>query len=171
MVLLERTGVAGFNGIYLVTFGLRMWETLIFMWFSLLKIQINSKKTRFWKEKRVEDVVTLEGLPFNSSMISFHIWLLKKSIHTLQNNFHKLSFPILEWVHTWANCTGHTAQATLMDMKRQISMCLFISMLFIIIKMQFDIDINNDELLTIIWEHCKKESLSLVVCSNVEPKS
>ncbi len=102
---------------------------------------------------------------------SFHIWLLKKSIHTLQNNFHKLSFPILEWVHTWANCTGHTAQATLMDMKRQISMCLFISMLFIIIKMQFDIDINNDELLTIIWEHCKKESLSLVVCSNVEPKS
>jgi hypothetical protein len=40
-------------------------------------------KTRFWKEKSVENVVTLEGLPFNSSMISFHIWLLKKSIRTL----------------------------------------------------------------------------------------
>jgi hypothetical protein len=57
-----------------------------------------------------------------------------------------------------------------MDMKRQISMYLFMSMLFILIKMKFDIDINNDELLTIIWEHCKKESLLLVRCSNVEPK-
>ncbi len=31
------------------------------------------QKTRFWKEKSVENMVTLEGLPFNSSMISFHI--------------------------------------------------------------------------------------------------
>ncbi len=53
------------------------------------------QKTRFWKEKSVENVVTLEGLPFNSSMISFHIWLFKKSIHPLQNNVHMLSFPIL----------------------------------------------------------------------------
>jgi hypothetical protein len=53
------------------------------------------QKTRFWKEISVENVVTLEGLPFNSSMISFHIWLFKKSIHTLQNNVHMLSFPIL----------------------------------------------------------------------------
>jgi hypothetical protein len=44
------------------------------------------QKTRFWKEKSVENVVTLESLPFNSSMISFHIWLFKKLIHTLQNN-------------------------------------------------------------------------------------
>jgi hypothetical protein len=29
------------------------------------------QKTRFWKEKSVEDVVMLEGLPFNSNMISF----------------------------------------------------------------------------------------------------
>jgi hypothetical protein len=29
------------------------------------------QKTRFWKEKSVEDVVTLKGLPFNSSMMSF----------------------------------------------------------------------------------------------------
>jgi hypothetical protein len=53
------------------------------------------KKTRFWKEKSVENVVTLEGSPFNSSMISFHIWLFKKLIHTLQNNVNMLSFPIL----------------------------------------------------------------------------
>jgi hypothetical protein len=49
------------------------------------------QKTRFWKEKSVEDVVTLEGLPFNSSMISFHFWLFKKLIHTWQNNVHLLS--------------------------------------------------------------------------------
>jgi len=53
------------------------------------------QKTRFWKEKSVENMVTLEGLPFNSIMISFHIWLFKKSIHTLQNNVHMLSFRIL----------------------------------------------------------------------------
>jgi hypothetical protein len=32
---------------------------------SIAEIQINSKKTRFWKEKSVENVVTFEGLPFN----------------------------------------------------------------------------------------------------------
>jgi hypothetical protein len=53
------------------------------------------QKTRFWKEKSVENVVTLEGLLFNSSMISFHVWLFKKSIHTLQNNVHMSSFSIL----------------------------------------------------------------------------
>jgi hypothetical protein len=34
------------------------------------------QKTRFWKQKSVENVVTLEVLPFNS--ISLHIWLIKK---------------------------------------------------------------------------------------------
>jgi hypothetical protein len=53
------------------------------------------QRTKFWKEKSVEGMVTLEGLQFNSSMISFHIWLFKKSIHTLQNKVHMLSFPIL----------------------------------------------------------------------------
>jgi hypothetical protein len=53
------------------------------------------QKIRFWKEKLIENVITLEGLPFNSSMISFHNWMFKKSIHTLQNNVHMLSFPVL----------------------------------------------------------------------------
>jgi hypothetical protein len=53
------------------------------------------QKTRFWKEKSVENIVTLEGLPFSSSMISFHIWLFEKLIHTLQNHVHMLRFPIL----------------------------------------------------------------------------
>jgi hypothetical protein len=59
LVLLERSWWAGFKGIYLVRFGFRKWEILIFKWFLLLKIQINSKKTRFWKEKSVEDMGTL----------------------------------------------------------------------------------------------------------------
>jgi hypothetical protein len=66
--------------------------------FKMIFVAENSnkfKKTRFWKEKSVENVVTLEGFPFNSSMISFHIWLFKKLIQTLQNNVHMLSFPIL----------------------------------------------------------------------------
>jgi hypothetical protein len=40
-----------------------------------------------------------------------------------------------------------------MDMKKKINMCLFISMIFILIQIKFDININNDELLENIWEH------------------
>jgi hypothetical protein len=67
------------------------------------------QKTRFWNEKSVENVLTLEGLPFNSSMISFHIWLFKKLIQTLQKNVHMLSFlfgngftPVLDSSHPLA---------------------------------------------------------------------
>ncbi len=62
------------------------------------------QKTRFWKEKSDEDVITL----------------------------------------------GPMAQATLVDMKEPINTCLFNSVIFILIQIQFDIDINNDELLKII---------------------
>ncbi len=44
------------------------------MEFSVIFVTENSNnflKTRFWKEKSVESMVTLEGLPLNSSMISF----------------------------------------------------------------------------------------------------
>jgi hypothetical protein len=43
LVLLERSWRAEFNEIYLIMFGFRMWEILIFKWFLLLKIEINSK--------------------------------------------------------------------------------------------------------------------------------
>jgi hypothetical protein len=60
LVLLERSWRAGCNEIYLIRFGFRMWDLIsIVKWFLLLKIQINSQKTRFWKEKSVEDVLTL----------------------------------------------------------------------------------------------------------------
>jgi hypothetical protein len=45
-----------------------------------------------------------------------------------------------------------------MDMKRQINMCHFMSMIYILIEIKLDIDVNNDGLLIIIWEHNKKEN-------------
>jgi hypothetical protein len=44
LVLLETSWWAGFNGIYLIRFGFRMWEIFIFKWFLLLKIPKKSKK-------------------------------------------------------------------------------------------------------------------------------
>jgi hypothetical protein len=43
-------------------------------------------------------------------------------------------------------------------------------MIFILIRIEFNIDINNDELLIIVWKHNKKIKSSLVVRSNVKPK-
>jgi hypothetical protein len=43
-----------------------------------------------------------------------------------------------------------------MDMKKQINMCLFMSMKFILIQIKFDIDLNKDELLETIYKHKKK---------------
>jgi hypothetical protein len=49
-------------------------------------------KTMFWKEKSVENMVTFKGLPFNSSMISFHIWLLKIDTYIAKQCSH-VEFP------------------------------------------------------------------------------
>jgi len=40
LVFLERSWWVGFNGIYLVRFGFKMWEILILKWFLLLKISM-----------------------------------------------------------------------------------------------------------------------------------
>jgi len=51
-----------------------------------------------------------------------------------------------------------------MDMKKQINMCLFIFMRFLLIEIKFEVDINNDELLETISKDKKKKScLSLIV--------
>jgi hypothetical protein len=50
LVLVEKSWWAGFNRIYLIRFGFRMWDILIFKWFLLLKIQINSKKPGFGRK-------------------------------------------------------------------------------------------------------------------------
>jgi hypothetical protein len=46
-----------------------------------------------------------------------------------------------------------------MDMKKQINMCFFMSMKYILIKIKFDIDINNNELYKTIWKHEKKKKV------------
>ncbi len=45
--------------IYLVRFGFRMCQILILKWFLLLKNSNKFQKTRLWKEKSVENMVTL----------------------------------------------------------------------------------------------------------------
>jgi hypothetical protein len=73
LVVLEISWWTGFNGIYFISSGLRMWEILKFEWF-LSQNSNKFQKTRFWKVKSVENMLThFESLPFNSSMISFHI--------------------------------------------------------------------------------------------------
>jgi hypothetical protein len=45
------------------------------MEFSVIFVTTTSNKsfkTRFWKEKPVENAFTLERVPFNSSLIMFH---------------------------------------------------------------------------------------------------
>ncbi len=62
-----------------------------------------------------------------------------------------------------------------MNMKKQINMCIFISMIFILIQIKFDDDINNDELLKTgkaknISKRPKKSCPPLALHSNAEPK-
>ncbi len=59
MVLLEKSQRSRFNGIYFVSFEfIKMWEISQFKRFLSLQIQINSK-TKFWKEKSIENLVTI----------------------------------------------------------------------------------------------------------------
>jgi hypothetical protein len=55
--------------------------------------------------------------------------------------------------------------STNMDMKKQINMCLFMSMKCILIYIKFDIDINNNEILKTIWKH-KIKIKSLIITNN-----
>ncbi len=60
----------------LVRFGFRMWEILVLKWFLLLKIQINFKKPRFWKEKSVEDEVVTLGPTAQATLVVLE-WIKK----------------------------------------------------------------------------------------------
>jgi hypothetical protein len=53
LVLLKRSWWSGFNEIYLVWFGFKMWEILIFMWFLLIKIQFFFKKPGFRRKNQL----------------------------------------------------------------------------------------------------------------------
>jgi len=93
LVLLERSWWARFSGIYLVRFGFRMWEILVFKVISAAENSNKFQKPRFWKERLVENVVTLESLPSNSSMISFHIWLSKNINTCIAKQCSHVEFP------------------------------------------------------------------------------
>jgi hypothetical protein len=54
LVLLERSWWTRYNKIYLVRFGFKMWEILIFKWFFLLKVQVNSKKACFGRKNQLK---------------------------------------------------------------------------------------------------------------------
>jgi hypothetical protein len=53
LVFLERSWWAGFDRIYLIRFGFRIWEILIFKWFLPLKVQINFKKSDFERKNQL----------------------------------------------------------------------------------------------------------------------
>jgi hypothetical protein len=61
--------------------------------------------------------------------------------------------------------------STKIDMRKQISMCFLVWIKYILMKVKFDIDINNNELFKTIWKH--KEFLfwknSLIVIGSAHP--
>jgi hypothetical protein len=73
---------------FFTEFGFRMWEILILKWFVLLKNSYKFPKTRFWKGKSVENVVTLGPMAqatlvtieltsdSNINIFSFSSWIL-----------------------------------------------------------------------------------------------
>jgi hypothetical protein len=65
------------------------------------------QKTRFWKDKSVENVVTLKGFPFNSSMISFHIRLQKFDTYIAKQCSHVESPYFVIGLHV--SHIGHTS--------------------------------------------------------------
>ncbi len=57
-----------------------------------------------------------------------------------------------------------------MNMKKQINMCIFMFMIFKLIQIAFDIDINNDELFETHMETFLKNWSPLVVCNHTKTK-
>ncbi len=68
-VFLERSWWIGFNGIYLVRFGFKMWEILILKWFLLLKISMTMIiRTGLYKSDIGFFFVTKTITPWSSTM-------------------------------------------------------------------------------------------------------
>jgi hypothetical protein len=118
-VSLERSWWLGFNGIYLVRFGLRMQRILIFKWFLPLKIQINSKKPGFARNNQ------------------FITWSNLKAYHSIQAWFPFIFYYSKNrYIHckTMFTCSvslicngftlGSTAHATLVYVRRKV-VCLY----------------------------------------------
>ncbi len=69
-VLLESSQWARSNGIYFVSLEPKCKRYRIEVIFPL-NFQIKLQKTRLWKEKTVQNMITLAGLPINSRLIFF----------------------------------------------------------------------------------------------------
>jgi hypothetical protein len=86
--------------------------------FEVIFVAENSnkfQKTKFWKEKSVENLVT----PFNSSTISFHIWQFKKiATYIIAKQCSHVEFPYLF-------CNGFTLGPTVFD-NRSFEGCLML---------------------------------------------
>jgi hypothetical protein len=112
LILLERSWWIGFNGIYFVSFALRMWEISKFKWFLSLQFQINYRKPG------LEGKISWKCAHICRSYVIFQKVNIRSRVKDLINpKCYKTNFicwvsPILKWVHTWTNDTCHTPQTT-----------------------------------------------------------
>jgi hypothetical protein len=79
LVFLERSWWAGFNEIYLVRFGFRMWEILISKWFLSLKIQINSRENQGLEGKISWEYKFTLGSKAQATLL---VWVMDKVINS-----------------------------------------------------------------------------------------
>jgi len=125
LVLLERSWWAGFIGIYLVRFGFRMWEILIFKWFLLLKIQINSKRLGFERQNQLKTWAHLKAYHSMQTLFPFIFGCSKNwYIHC------KTMFTCRVSLYCNGFTLGPTAQATLVYLWNKV-VCLFFIVLYL----------------------------------------
>jgi hypothetical protein len=109
---------------------------------------------------------------------------MRLSLDTFKDNYliSKLNCPTFSLISIFYACNYFTlfliifsflfSLPTNMNMKRQIKMCFFTSMIFILVKIKLDMNINNNEPLKTIWKQKKKKKCwwLLIVRSNAKPK-
>jgi len=109
---------------------------------------------------------------------------MRLSLDTSKDNYliPKLNYPTFSLISIFYACNYFTLFLIIfsflfslpsnMNMKRQINMCFFMSMIFILVKTKFDMNMNNNEPLKTIWKHKKKKKSwwLLMVSSNAKPK-
>ncbi len=78
-------------------FGFRMWEILIFKRFLAAENSNKFQKTRFWKEKSVEDMVTL-GPTAQATLV--HIENPQEPYFSIHERFCLLNFHAHDWSET-----------------------------------------------------------------------
>jgi hypothetical protein len=77
LVLSERSWWVGFNGIYLVRFGFRMWVI------STIGNSNKFQRTKFWKEKSIEDVIKL-GPTTQATLVNMNIVMFSNASFSLK---------------------------------------------------------------------------------------